>query len=447
MSSKILYFVFCCVINVCLFAAPVPAIEKDPYPLFFLQRNLTNILVNDNIAPPVAARNYVYPQLAAFAVLSLEADPAKNILTAIKTFPGTGYRKTVTGNRQPATGYSASLAAAYAFYQVAEKLVYTSQPFTDSFSVLLDWYKKKGIKPAVFEASKRLALSISKRVIEWMEKDGFTESRTLNKYVLLKQAGKWQPTPPGYFAAVEPHWGSIRPMVLENKAALDQVLPEVFDTAAASGFYREALHVYTVSTTLTDEQKHIASFWDCNPFALRPVGHINAIVKKISPGGHWMNITGIACTNRQLDLYQTSRAFTLCAISLFDAFIYTWERKYRYDYLRPETFIAQTGIDNYWKPYLQSPPFPEFPSGHAVISNAAATVLTYLFGENFSYTDDSEMPFGIEARKFDSFQAAADEATISRLYGGIHFLFSCKLGQSIGKTIGGQLVDKLEKIK
>ncbi len=431
-SSKITLFFLYGIMQLNTVSASFTDLEQDPYPLVFLQKNLTRILVNDNISPVVATRNYVYPQLAAFYILSLN-DTGRNIFAAIRHFPAVPAKLSVEN-------YSSSLAASYAFFEVAEKLIYTHQPFTDSFSVLLDWYRHTGMDTLLFRSSREAGKEVAKSIIEWMNQDGFNETRLMNKYILLKEPGKWQATYPGYFAAIEPHWGRIRPMVLTDKNQLDQFLPMDFDTTKNSFFYKEALHVYEVSKELTVEQKKIASFWDCNPFALKPMGHINTFVKKISPGGHWMNIAGIACTDKQFTLAQTSRVLTLCAVSLFDALIYTWDKKYQYSYLRPETFIEQVGMDDNWQPYIQSPPFPEFPSGHAVISNTAAAVLTALFGNSFFYVDDSETEFGLESRQFPSFQAAADEATISRVYGGIHFLFSCNIGQEMGKLMGDKFV-------
>lgn len=416
-------------------ALSAATLENDPYPLFFLQRNLSRILVNDNISPPVASRNYVYPHIAANDILSHDSK-GKRIVSGLSDYP---LKDAVAFEGK----YSSSLAASFAFEEVAVRLIYTAQPFIDSFAVLLDWYKTNGLDPALFENSKRIGKETAAKVIAWMNRDGFAESRRMNKYVLLKSPGKWQLTSPGFFAAVEPHWGKIRPMVPLKKEQLDALLPIPFDTASQSSFYREAKYVYDVSISLTEEQKLIASFWDCNPFALKPVGHITAFVKKISPGGHWMNIVALACKRNQLNFKKTSEALTLCAITMFNAFIYTWDKKYEYDYLRPETFIEQLGIDYNWQPYIQSPPFPEFPSGHAVISNAAAGVLTALFGKDYVFTDNTETDFGLPERTFASFEEAAAEATISRVYGGIHFLFSCKTGQEIGKIISRQTMDRL----
>ncbi len=409
---------------------------RDSYPLNYLQRNLSLILVNDNISPPMASRVYMYSHMASYCILMNE--DKKNICSSVKDFP-------VINLSAYGKKYLPSLAASFAFFQVAEKMIYTVQPFRDSFAVLQNWYRNQGITPDVFQQSKKVGMAVAQKIINWMNTDRFNETRKMNKYVLLKTPGKWQLTSPGYFPAVEPHWGEIRPLLLTDRKELDKLLPIPFDTSRKSFFYKEADTLYKITTRLSDEQKLIASFWDCNPFALKPVGHINLIDKKISPGGHWMNIAAIASHSKGLDIKQTSQVFTRCAIALFDAFIYTWDKKYQYSYLRPETFIQQNGIDNNWKPFIQSPPFPEFPSGHAVVSNAAASVLTGYFGADFTFIDDTEIAYGLAPRKFNSFLQAADEATISRVYGGIHFIFSCFTGQQMGKLIGDKINRQFEK--
>jgi hypothetical protein len=400
--------------------------ENDPYPLFFLQKKLTAILINDNIAPPVASRDYVYAHLAANYILSGDTKD-KKWYASIAHFPKI--------NIVSATPYSASLAASYAFYEVARKLVYTEKPLIDSFPVLLKWYKQNGMDARLQESSKKVGQQVAAKIIAWMNTDGFIDTRTMNKYVLLSQPGKWQPTSPGYFPAVEPHWGKVRPMLVDNFAGSAGFLPKAYDTSAKSNYYVEAKNLYEASTHLTAEEKKIAAFWDCNPFALHPAGHARSFVKKISPGGHWMSIAEIACKRKKKSLQESSDVLSLLSLTLFDGFIQTWKMKYTFNTLRPETFIQQTGMNPVWQPFIQAPPFPEFPSGHAVVSMASANILTYYFGENFAYTDDTESMFGLASRDFRSFKDAAKEAGISRVYGGIHYPSSCAKGEEIGATI------------
>ena len=160
------------------------------------------------------------------------------------------------------------------------------------------------------------------------------------------------------------------------------------------------------------------------------------------PSNH-VGITGIACRKANAPLQKTITAHTLIALSLHDAFVSCWHEKYRSDRIRPESAINKY-VDEAWRPLLQTPPFPEYTSGHSVISTASAEVLSYLFGENFAYVDTSEEYFGLPARSFQSFKAASQEAAISRLYGGIHFRDAIEAGQRQGETIGKYIVEKIK---
>ena len=201
--------------------------------------------------------------------------------------------------------------------------------------------------------------------------------------------------------------------------------------------------VYTTGMQLTEEQKLIADFWDCNPFAVQFQGHMSIGLKKISPGGHWMSITGIVSKQAALSFQNTMLLHTLVALTLHDAFISCWDEKYRSNRIRPETAINRY-IDPKWKPFLQTPPFPEYSSGHSVISTAAAEVLTYFLGDQFSFNDSTETYIGIPSRKFSSFRSAAAEARISRLYGGIHFPDAIENGGEEGRNIGEFIIRKLQ---
>jgi hypothetical protein len=187
-------------------------------------------------------------------------------------------------------------------------------------------------------------------------------------------------------------------------------------------------------------------FWDCNPFALQQVGHLEFGIKKISPGGHWMGITGIACRKQKLSMAKTAYTHALVSVAMADAFIACWNEKYKYNRVRPVTAIHKL-IDRSWTPLLQTPPFPEYTSGHSVISAAASIVLTHIFGDNFSFTDDTEEEFGLPQRKFDSFIGAAKEAAISRLYGGIHFRDAIENGAKEGAQIGNFVISRSPHVR
>ena len=166
--------------------------------------------------------------------------------------------------------------------------------------------------------------------------------------------------------------------------------------------------------------------------------------KKFSPPGHWMNIVGIAAKNAKADFAKTVASYAHTAIALFDGFISCWDEKYRSNYVRPETII-NTHVSVDWRPYIQTPPFPSYTSGHSTISAAAAEVMTAFYGDTLSFTDTSLMEFGIANREIKSFRDAAQEASISRLYGGIHYRFDLDSGNAAGKKLGQMVVQRLLK--
>jgi hypothetical protein len=246
--------------------------------------------------------------------------------------------------------------------------------------------------------------------------------------------------------AVEPHWRIIRPMIIDSS---NQFIPPQltsFSKDTSSELYRLAMEVYAISKDTGAKslyERTIAGFWDCNPFAITTSGHMMIGLKKMSPGGHWMDITGNAAAAAGLNFDKTVEAETLVAVTLTDAFISCWDEKYRSNRIRPETYIDRY-INPRWQPYLQTPPFPEYTSGHSVISTAAAEVLTYLLGDSLNYTDNAEELFEITPRTFHSFREAAEEAALSRLYGGIHYRDAVVNGQIEGKALGAFVVGRLK---
>ena len=175
-------------------------------------------------------------------------------------------------------------------------------------------------------------------------------------------------------------------------------------------------------------------------------GHVMYATKKISPNGHWMNITALVCKKENTTSVQSAEAYARLAVTLADCFISCWDEKYRSSVIRPETYI-NNNIDVNWLPVLQTPPFPEYTSGHSVVSSGAAIILTQLFGNNFAFSDDSEEEFGLPARHFKSFIDAANEAAISRFYGGIHYMPAIVEGQKEGFAIGEFFSNKLKTRK
>ena len=255
--------------------------------------------------------------------------------------------------------------------------------------------------------------------------------------------GRWIPTPPAYTSAMEPHWKEIRTLVMDSANQFPAPLPYQYNMKDSNSEYcKEVMKSKVAIEHLTDEQKHIADFWDDNPFKMNVTGHVMFVTKKFSPPGHWMNIVGIGAKAANADFKTTVAAYAETAIALFDAFISCWDEKYRSNYVRPETEINK--IDDTWQPYIQTPPFPSYTSGHATNSAAAAEVMTHWFGDNLSFTDTSLLEFGIKNREIKTFRGAAAEAAMSRLYGGIHYRFDNENGAIAGKKLGELIVSRLK---
>ncbi|MDO9375451.1 MAG: vanadium-dependent haloperoxidase [Ferruginibacter sp.] len=407
---------------------------SDALTLHRAQKALTAVIVHDIFSPPVASRIYAYANIAAYEVLVKEHKGYHSLQGQVKTFPAIP---------NSAAKIYAPLAAVQAFLLTGKSLVFSEKMLEDSATQVLDRFKRLRLSPQVYNASLRYGKQVADSVMKWASKDKYRETRSLRRYNYSKQEGKWMPTPPSYMAAVEPYWNRIRPMLLDSCTQFRAVVPPTFSTDKKSAFYAEALEVYTSTKQLTAGQKAIASFWDCNPFAVTTEGHLNFAAKKISPGGHWMSIAAVACQTQQADIMKSAAVYTLTAIALFDGFIICWDEKYRSNVIRPETFINKY-MDEDWRPLLQTPPFPEYSSGHSVVSTAAATVLTECFGNNFEYEDDTEVEFGLPVKHFTSFKQACDEAAISRLYGGIHYRSAIEQGQVQGSNLGKWIIKRIK---
>jgi PAP2 superfamily len=337
-----------------------------------------------------------------------------------------------------------SLAALFAFTKVGNAVTFPEGSMMGYYDELKKMADSIGLPSSVLKNTVAFSDSIVTTIMNWSKKDNYAQTRTAERYTVLYDIpGRWVPTPPMYITAVEPHWNKIRTMVMDSASQFKPVPPPAFDIANKnSSFYKAMLEVKKIGEDLTDEQKHIADFWDDNPLKANVIGHVTIMTKKFSPPGHWMNIVGIGAKAAKADFKTTVAAYAETAIALFDAFISCWDEKYRSNYVRPETEINK--IDQNWHPHIQTPPFPSYTSGHATNSAAAAEIMTKWFGDNLSFTDTSLLEFGIANREIKSFRAAAAEAAMSRLYGGIHFRFDNENGTAAGRKLGEFIATRLK---
>ena len=402
---------------------------------------LNTVVMGNNFSPMVASRNYAYAAIAAYEVI------AAGYPSQYQSLAGQLKGLTVISTPDKDTLADIELASLLAYIKVGEAVTFPEgslQLYKDS---ILQLARNKGLPSDIEKASQLLADSVSASIIRWSKKDNYLQTRGAEKYTVKDEPGRWIPTPPLYASAAEPHWREIRPMVMDSAGLFQAPPPPVFNiTDKKSKYYHEVSLIKNAVDSLTPEQKHIAMFWDDNPFKMNVTGHVMFGSKKFSPPGHWMSIVGIAARKAKTDYSTTVYAYAKTSIALFDAFIQTFNAKYTYNTVRPETVINKY-LDANWVPYLQTPAFPEYTCGHSTISSSAAEALTSVFGDHFFYTDSTEMEFGIPNRSFKSFRAAAEENNWARFYGGLHFHNSCIISTEYGRKVGQLVVTRLQMKK
>lgn len=276
--------------------------------------------------------------------------------------------------------------------------------------------------------STALGVAIAQHVIDWSLTDGGAVVENMGfpyEYTLRQAPEAWVPTSKivQQQKPLLPDWGNNRTFAMPDGATCGLPPPPAYSLEPGSAFYEEAKEVYDTVKALTPEQRLIARFWSDDPM-LSP-----------TPPGHWISIAMQVQTATSAPLSEQVDLQARLGIALADAFIGCWNAKFEYDLLRPVTYIRAT-MDPKWEPLLITPPFPEYPSGHSTQSGAAAEVLTAFFGEDFAFEDATHLDDGMEPRRFPSFWAAAQEAGMSRLYGGIHFRSAIDQGLEQGRCIG-----------
>ncbi|MGQ2904250.1 MAG: vanadium-dependent haloperoxidase [Neoaquamicrobium sediminum] len=304
----------------------------------------------------------------------------------------------------------------------------TGQRAMDAIGKRLDALVSEDVDADVLARSVAYGRVIAAHVIEWSADDGGAVVENMgfpHDYVLTEGPQHWVPTSliAQQQAPLLPAWGANRTFAMPHGATCGVPPPPDYSEEKGSAFHNEAMEVYGAAKGLTPEQGEIARFWSDDPM-LSP-----------TPPGHWISIALQLLEAEGADAERTVDVLARLGIVLADSFIGCWEAKYRYDLVRPVTYIRRH-IDAKWQPDLITPPFPEYPSGHSTQSGAAAIVLEDLFGATFAFEDETHVDDGLPARHFESFREAAEEAAISRLYGGIHYRAAIERGLEQGYCIG-----------
>lgn len=416
----------------CKNRGPLPTETEQANDFHACQNKLSEVIIYDIFTPPVAARIYAYSNLAAYEAMNTGQPTFSKKINGFEAIP---LPQKAGENIDP------TLAGLKAFLTVARSMTFSTQYFDDFEKTLFEKYGN-ALPNAVFKNSMARGEMVGNAVITYSKSDNYGKTRGL-RYTLKKTPGSWEPTPPAYADAIEPNWGTIRPLVLDSAGQFAVAAMPVFSESKNSPFRRELDEVFSISKNLTEEQKRVAWFWDDNAFVVDVQGHSMSASKKLTPGGHWLMIAQRFCREQNLSAAKSAEVCFLTSAALFDGFIACWKTKFETDRIRPETVI-QKDLDKNWQPYLQTPPFPEYPSGHSTISAASAEVLSAFFGDATAFTDSTEYVFGHGIGQFPSFRAAAAEASVSRVFGGIHFRSGCDAGADLGKKVGELVLKRLK---
>ena len=402
----------------------------DPLPILTHWYKLVLQLVRHTAtySPPVAARAFGYLGVTAYeAVAACDADMTSlagqlNDLTALPR-PGSG------GHDAAAVLHAALRTAVAHFFSNTGP---SGQRALAAMTRKLDDTVNAGLATDVAVRSAHLGEAVARHIIDWSATDGGAVVENMGfpmSYTPQADPAAWVPTSlvRQQQAPLLPDWGQNRPFAMQKGGSCALPPPPPYSEDPASDFHAEAMEVYTVTKTLTDQQMLIARFWSDDPM-LSP-----------TPPGHWVSLTADLIVQRNLPLTVSVDVMARLGIAMADAFIGCWHSKSQYNLLRPVTYIHRV-IDKTWQPALITPPFAEYPSGHSTQSGAAATVLTAIFGDNVAFEDATHVREGLPVRAFDSFWDAAEEAGISRLYGGIHFRSAIEQGLEQGRCVGAYAV-------
>ena len=376
-------------------------------------------------SPPVASRSFAYLGVTAFEAVATGSDELQSLagqLHGLKPVP----------QREPGKAYDEAVILQAAMAFAVQHFFENTGPSGQNAMVKLEMKLREKISaevPAdVLARSEAHGLAVAEHILAWSQDDGGAVIETLGfpqDYELPKGPSHWVPTS---LVALQqkpllPNWGKNRTFIMPEGASCALPSHPEYSEDKASAFYKEALEVYEAKQNLTPERRAIARFW------------ADDAMLSMTPPGHWISIALQILERDKVELDKSVDILARLGVAVADGFIGCWQAKYQYDLIRPISYIRRV-IDPKWEPLLNTPPFPEYPSGHSTQSGAAAAVLTNLFGDNFAFEDKTGSHAGLAPRNFASFYAAADDAGISRMYGGIHFRAAIERGLEQGRCIG-----------
>ncbi len=390
---------------------------------------LYDLIRSEKLTPPVASRAIGFAGVTLYEAVVPGIPDHQSLAGQLNELPPLPATQPGKKYHWPSVANSAMAAITRSLLPAASA---ASLSKIDALEQQLAADYESAVPATVYDRSVSQGQAVAGAVATWA---GGDDAATFNNCPFTPPVGPglWVPTPPALKPALQPCWGDVRPFVLVSGEECAPPAPPAYSTDADSEFYAQGREVYDTVTHLTTEQRDIALFWSDDP------GNTG------TPPGHWISITGQVAASQGLSLATAAEAYARVGIAVADGFISCWHVKFVHNLLRPITYINAT-IDPAWLPLLTTPAFPEYTSGHSVQSGAAALVLGDLLGA-VPFTDDTHHALGLAPRSFSSFEQAAREAALSRLYGGIHYRAAIDLGVEQGQCIGRTIVDHVKFLK
>lgn len=409
--------------------------DEQLNPFIEVNQVINDVVLYDKFNPPVASRIFAYTNLTAHLILA-----KFGLLNSPKTI--------LQINKIVESKYDSSFIFAVALTaqkKVAKNLVWSSSKIENGFnSIIYKWTINNNLQTSKHEIDS-LGNLLADEIISYSLQDGYSKRLANKRYEVLYDDEKaWKPTAPSFALPVEPYWKEVKTFLISDRKPYMIKIPFDFSSSPDADFYRFNNDLYIKSVNLTDTEKIIAKHWDCNPIQTKNVGHVMLFSFRQTPAAHWISIVSAIVKNSKMNTVKTVELYSYLSMSMADAFIICWDIKYQNNFIRPETYINKY-IKKEWRPFIETPSFPEYPSGHSLVSTAAAQICNYFLGENYSFTDSTQQLFGLPIRYFNNFNEAANEAGVSRYYGGIHYMKSIETGSLIGKQIGTLVVKNTPK--
>lgn len=375
--------------------------------------------------PPVAARTYAYSAIALYEAVVPGMPEYRSLGKQAWGMPGMPLPPENLQIDWPAAAAGAAGTTISTLFADPKSHVAINELMVSQLSRR----SLSGVREQTLERSRLYGVEVAQVLNHWSAGDGMSDhaGRT---YAFPVGDRAWVPTKAG-MEPLLPYWSSMRPFALPSADACAPQAPPEFSIEPMSELYLQAKAVHDASVSMDDKKKAIAKFWSDDPGLTS------------TPHGHWISIATSMIERFDLKLDRTVEMYALVGIVGADAFISCWDEKYRSNLLRPVTYIERH-IQPGWQPLLNTPPFPEYTSGHSNVSGASAAVLTELFGDNVAFVDKFGEDRGLPARTFNSFSHAAEEAAISRLYGGIHYPIAIERGMPQGACVADHLFTRVQ---